>query len=208
VYANLNEISVVQKIRRAFVTTDINAIRSLQSQAEAADSRQRAANMVVLVAFIVTGIVWIIWQQSAHRSLRSLAQPGSIKFKESEAAVWWLIPLANLVMPLRVNRELHRESSRLAAATDDGVQRVNLWWTVYLASVALGIVAGVLSGLANDQATEITGGYFSRIIVSHWFSAAERIVTIVAALLAIGLIGRATTNLQTAYRKATSAPAA
>jgi uncharacterized protein DUF4328 len=204
VYANLNEISVIQKIRRAFVATDINAIRSIQSQAEAADSRQGSANTIVLAAFIVTGIIWLILQYRAQRSLRSLATPGSIKFKESDAVVWWLIPVANFWMPLRVNRELHSESSKLAGAADDGVQKVNLWWTLYLASAALGVVAAVMSGGADDPSTQITEGYFSKLITSHWFSAAGRVLTVMAAVAAIGLIGRATANLEAAHRRATS----
>jgi eukaryotic-like serine/threonine-protein kinase len=207
IFANLNEISVLRRIRTAFFSSNINAIGGLQADALAADDRQSAANMLVLVAFIVTGIVWMFWQSRAQRSLRSLAQPGTVKFRESDAVVWWIVPIANLWMPLRVNRELHRESSSLANQNDARIEIVHQWWAVYIAAAVLGLIGSAISSSVQDR-TDISASYFNQLTMSHWVTIGGRLATIVAGVLAIWLVRRATANLETAYRKTAAGPAA
>jgi hypothetical protein len=99
---------------------------------------------------MVVGIVWLIWQYRGHANLDAMGEKG-LRFTPRFAVVWWLVPLANLVMPYNVTVELWERLS------PDERSRTRLgplpaWWGAWVTSR---IVACV--GLAVQLSSVIPG---------------------------------------------------
>jgi hypothetical protein len=98
---------------------------------------------------------WLAWQHRAHRNLLGLRVP-ELGFRPGLAALGWLVPLANLVLPLLTMRELW-QASRPAPPAEawraNPALPVYLWWAGNLAWVGLYAVALVL--LASPKGQEV-----------------------------------------------------
>jgi hypothetical protein len=129
-----------------------------------------AVGAAVLVALFVyfAGIVGAaiavpMWMHRAFRNLPALgAAPTG--WSPAWAAGGWFIPLANLVIPYLVARELWR---RAHLDPERPGPLVHLWWAAWIGAYVLGVagnvagrfdvVAGDVVGMVNDVAT-ITAG--------------------------------------------------
>jgi hypothetical protein len=99
---------------------------------------------------VVVGIVWLMWQYRGQANLEAMGEKG-LRFTPRFAVVWWLVPLANLVMPYRVTVELWErlgpdERSRTTLGP------LPAWWGAWVTSR---IVACV--GLAVQLSSVIPG---------------------------------------------------
>ena len=205
--ANFNDARYVSRIKHAVVTRDSGLLLANRAGAIAADNKVNLANRLALIAFIVTGVAWLVWQHSAHRSLRSLAEPGSVRFSASDAWVWWIVPVASLWMPLQVNRELQDGSARLIGKPSR-IPRTNVWWTCYLAAGALSLAGSILAHVATSNAQEnATLSLFDQLLLSQWLAIAGRVVFVVTAFVAIGLVSAATQDLTSAFGRAPTSAA-
>jgi hypothetical protein len=98
---------------------------------------------------------WLRWQQRAHRNLRAL-QVQDLRYSPPVAVLGWLVPLANLVLPLLTVRELWQASHRDPPAgkwQSAPASLVSMWWGVSLAWVVLYAVALLL--LLNPKGQEV-----------------------------------------------------
>jgi len=109
---------------------------------ELQDSRDAALGVdgfIVLFA-LITGIIWLVWQHRAHSNLRALGA-AQLKYTPGWAVAWWLIPVANIVMPFLTVRELYKASDPEAGSVDwaarGGTGIVGVWWAARLVTQAL-----------------------------------------------------------------------
>ncbi|MDP3984792.1 MAG: DUF4328 domain-containing protein [Acidimicrobiia bacterium] len=118
------------------------------------------------LAYLATGIIWMIWQHRAHRNVGLWINP---RFRAS-AIWWWIVPVANLFMPLRAVREI---------AVTVGRERprwLSWWWGVLLTGNFLGAAT---SGI----------DYSRNLVAFETVSLASSLSITAAAALGIALVG-------------------
>jgi hypothetical protein len=175
--ALLNRISLLERAREGpFVTL---------AEVERADNRVIASAVVWLVVFVVTAIVWCVWQHRAQRNAIALAD-GKLEFTPGWAVGWWFVPFANFVKPFQSVRELWKAShgghkGRVVATWSV----IGWWWGLWLGAGVLGRIF-VRVGSENDLSNFIRH--------DTWRIVANGVVA-VAAILAI-LIVRSVVALQ------------
>lgn len=109
---------------------------------------ERIANNVeqwLLVAVVVTGIVFVLW---FYRLVKNLAVAGRWRGGSiGMAAGGWFIPVANFVIPVQYVNQAWK-------ASDDGTGRgsgpIAVWWTFWVAAGALRFVASGIDPRRDD----------------------------------------------------------
>jgi hypothetical protein len=142
----------------------------------------------------------LIWQHGAHKRLQMLVVPG-LQFTPGWAVGWWFIPFANLFKPHQVMRELWKASQ--PGSVGEGWKQakahtlVGVWWWVFLISRFLGgFTGGAARGAGSSD--ELRRALMVAIPVD--------LLTIAAAVLAVGLISSIEERLR--YREAAPTAAA
>lgn len=94
---------------------------------------------VELVAFVAAGIAWFAWSSRTVDNEDGLGiGPSSVS--PALAIAWWFLPIANLLMPYLIHREIYQRYHRGIAV---GTGIVALWWLVYVGCNLFGFfVAG------------------------------------------------------------------
>lgn len=142
-------------------------------------SREEA--LAGLVALIVTAlslaapILWLLWQRHAQSNLVALGMR-DLRFTPGWALGWWLIPLANLVMPYRTVKELLTRS----AGASEIPPWFAAWWGCFVGSTLL-ITYGTTLASATDPSV-VDQGYQAMAVGGA--------VHVVAGLLALRLVRR------------------
>jgi hypothetical protein len=98
---------------------------------------------------------WLRWQHRAHRNLRAL-RVQALRYSPPAAVLGWLVPLANLILPLLAVRELWQASYLDPPAgkwRNAPASGVSVWWGVSLAWVLLYAIALLL--LVNPKGQEV-----------------------------------------------------
>lgn len=120
---------------------------SLTKLAELRDADRIASNVAraIVVAIIVTGIVFIVW---FHRLVRNLVVTGRWQGgSPGMAAGAWFIPVANLVIPVQYANAAWK-------ASDDRSRRgagpIAVWWTFWVAQAVLRVVAAAIDPTTDD----------------------------------------------------------
>lgn len=136
------------------------------------DDLHQVLSISGLVLFVVTGILWMIWQYQLARS----AAPGELDRSAGWHVGSWFIPLANLVMPFQNLRDLWRRfvGSRRTAI-------LGWWWAATLATHVFPRL-----GTSGDD----TGLDALKSEVSWWL--ASSVIGIGSAALALVIVHRLT----------------
>jgi hypothetical protein len=105
---------------------------------------------------LATAVVWLLWQHQATANLWARGYQG-LKTRPGWAVGWWLIPVANLWMPLVTMLELDRRS------TPDGSRRrasplLGWWWAAYIGVIVpvVGLFAAAVPRFA-DEVNRVSG---------------------------------------------------
>jgi hypothetical protein len=156
-----------------------SGVGSLQEATDAID-RSRPVGIVVVVIYLSTVIMWLVWQHRAQSNLHALAVP-RLTFSPGWAVGWWLIPIANLWKPFQTVRELWK------ASTGD-----EKWWAVPTSSViGWWWACWVVFNFLYNTTIRFYGSESSTVrtyIVGDRVSIAGDLVSIVAAILAISIV--------------------
>lgn len=135
-----------------------------------------------VVALLVTGILFIIWLHTAHRSARM--DRAVLRHKSGWAIGGWFVPVLNLWRPFQMVTDVRR------GATGDETVGASLlqgwWWGAWLALSASSVA---VSSLYDDAAAAPEGAAYAEALRSaaSW----ERLscaLTAVSAILAILLV--------------------
>jgi hypothetical protein len=109
------------------------------AQAEAHDVRQRLLGALELTLGVAAGIALLVWVHRANRNAHALGSEG-MAYSPGWSVGWFFVPLANLVMPYRVLREIWKASTPGAGMHWRQVPVspiLGAWWAV---CVARGII--------------------------------------------------------------------
>ncbi len=171
VVLRLSEIGLLQRIGRGQLVSAEEAARS--------DDRVAAVAITSLVALLVTGIVWIVWQYRSQANLHA-SRLRQLGYTPGWVIGWWLIPFANLVKPFQTVRELWKASSGADAWwLSPTWPLIGWWWAAWIAALVLGRVA---TAVFNGAATLET------LVSSSWLYLVYEVVVIIGAVLAIAIV--------------------
>lgn len=129
--------------------------------------------MVEFAILIATWVAWLAWESRSVDNVYPLGA-GPIAFTPNWAIAWWFIPLANLVMPYRVHRDLHKRYG-----VQIGGWLVLAWWWAYLINNVFGTLVGRMWLAAEG---------FEQLQSALTMYLASEGLTILAATLAIVMI--------------------
>ena len=137
-----------------------------------------------LLPWLVTGILFVIWTYTLHHSARmdrSVLRHGS-----GWAIGGWFVPVLNFWRPFQVVLDVRR------GATGDAdlpvTRTLGWWWATFLAAYATNVVAGfyyrAIDTTTDDGADRLLDDFAS---AASW-ERGSAVLTIVCALLAIGVV--------------------
>ncbi len=146
---------------------------------------------------IATIVLFLIWEYRAFNNLSAL-KARNLEFSPGWAVGWWFIPLANLVKPFQVIRELWNESDsdfdeetgflNVSPGTP-GI--VGFWWAAFLVS---GITARIANKLVDTNSAATSTAFPIVLIVAS-------LLLIAAAVLAIVLVKNITQRQEKRFAK-------
>lgn len=108
------------------------------SEATMNDSRQQIIGIVYFIAYIISGITFIMWFRRAYFNLHQ--KVGYLSRSEGMAAGAWFIPFLNWFVPYTIMRELYVESARLLRKDNESrsfqlnTSYIVIWWTLWIIS--------------------------------------------------------------------------
>ena len=122
---------------------------------------------VGIIVSAATGLSWLVWQYTAQRNVWATAPGRAPRVSPAWAVGWWLVPVANLWMPLVAIRELRTRSHRGSERPPmGGFVILAAWWVVWVASSVVGLIAvvellvSVFSRLIQNDGAFATGASF------------------------------------------------
>jgi hypothetical protein len=155
-----------------------------QAEALANDARQQLLLLANAISSIVCIILFLMWVYRTNRNLRPLGVRG-IEFTPGWSVGWWFVPIANIVRPYQIVKEIYLASDPLVALPR-GIQRrgappvVRGWWGCWVAGYIINRV--VTRGEAPTSPAEL-------ISLSYGVSISSAL-HVVAGILAIVLVAR------------------
>ena len=164
------------------------------AEAETNDLRVLIATSVSLLALVVGGILWCIWQNRTSKNVRALGAE-NLQFGPN-AWGWFFCPVVNLWRPVSVISELWTAASD-ADSQDDEVVPPNWliggWWLPWL-------LGGIISRIAAKMA-EDTSDIGALVTSSQWEMVSDVLIAI-SGVFAILLV----TKLQKRVRARAARP--
>ena len=136
--ALLNRLSLVDDLETGLVSIEF------VQQAQNADDTVQAAGLATLVVFVVTFIVFIVWQWRCAKNAEVVGRYVG-KWSPGWSIGGWFIPFANFVIPILVLQDLWRASDPNAEPVQHtrprGSGLLTAWWVVFLVStVAMNVI--------------------------------------------------------------------
>jgi hypothetical protein len=170
--------------------TLINRIRNdsgsvTLSEAQRADDRVSALSGVVLVLYLATGVVWVIWFYRTRRNVEAWS-PVFQRRTTGWAIGAWVCPIVNLWFPYMIVKDVFDDTERPvqgAYLARRSRPLLVVWWTSF---VALFVVAIVERGVGDPKSLDDLTLYTNTEIVAV-------VVRIVSAVLAIVVVRQLTT---------------
>jgi hypothetical protein len=111
------------------------------------DDRVVAAAWISGGAFVLGGILGILWFRRAYKNLKSM---GRNSYGPGWAIAGWIVPIMSLFRPYQMAKELVRESPRVRG--NEGTGLVGIWWLLYVAGT---LGNQVIGRLAQDTLDDV-----------------------------------------------------
>jgi len=181
IYADSREVELMNRIIDGEVVT--------LAEAETSDNRMALAGVLLLAAFVVAAITFIVWFSRAYKNLPALGATG-LRYGPGWSIGAWFVPFLNLWRPKQIANDIWRASDP-AARPDQGAEWLHkpvpglltVWWVLWVVSV---FAANVTFRLYLDDETpqDIRRADYADIL-ALW-------ADIAAAVLAIVVVRRIT----------------
>ncbi len=111
-------------------------------EANANDSREQFIGIFYIIAYIISGITFIMWFRRAYFNLHQRVT--KLNFSEGWAAGSWFVPFVNLGRPARIMQELYTETTKFLNKFSQNKRQFNFsnyigwWWALWLISGIFG----------------------------------------------------------------------
>lgn len=144
------------------------------------DLREQSIGILYLIAYISSGIVFIMWFRRAYFNLHQKVK--SLSYTEGWAAGSWFVPIVNLYRPYEIMKELYEETKKCIIDEDKSLyidlttNLLGIWWTLWIINGILGNIVFRLSRQADTIPELLTVTIIS--LISGFIGVGLGIVTI------------------------------
>jgi hypothetical protein len=180
-------LAVLTAATRAGLIARLDELEEGTGTVAAAQDASSVVDGVAWATFAVlsiTAVFWIVWQYRAHASLPALGAVG-LRFTPGWVVAWWLIPVANFVMPVLTMAELWKVSDPEAGPADWPGRRVpallGFWWAFWL--LRFPVLGAVAAAIGTEQDVDT-------LTARAGTGIAADLAMVIAAALAIVLVRR------------------
>ncbi|MDA8570990.1 DUF4328 domain-containing protein [Schleiferiaceae bacterium] len=110
--------------------------------ANANDSREQIVGIIYMIAYIISGIMFIQWFRRAYFNLHQ--KVNHLSHSEGWAAGAWFVPILNLFRPYQIMKELYNETKDLLVKNGLNISEnfstgiLGWWWTLWIIDNFLG----------------------------------------------------------------------
>lgn len=161
-------------------------------EAEANDRRQMAVVSLRVILYLACAVAFLFWIHRAYSNLTALGNSKAhLSYSPTMAVVWFLIPLANLIMPYLVSKEIWNKSDPAIRTEDDmaftppeSPMLLTVWWLAWVTSNVFGNLAG---RFIDESPTPDTLAWATKV---DMLSQALSILAAVLAILVVNAIQR------------------
>jgi hypothetical protein len=182
--AELNERRVVDKLIGDGYSVTL-------AQAHSADLRVNTAGNLELLAYVVTGIVWIVWFSLARQNAQAY-DAGIHPRSQGWAIGGWFCPVVCFWFPYQMTRDILRADQRReqpSPPSQPSSPLVRSWWALLLAALLFDRIVGFQKGTTlGELHTKVTLAIFADVIVT---------LAAIAALLVVRKLTGANENKRT-----------
>ncbi|MBN2611219.1 MAG: DUF4328 domain-containing protein [Bacteroidales bacterium] len=122
--------------------------------ANANDLREQTIGILYLIAYIISGITFIMWFRRAYYNLHQRVK--NLSCEEGWAAGSWFVPVVNLYRPFQIMKELYEETKHYLISGNNPVQPdlstrfLGLWWALWIIN---GIIGQIIFRLYRNADT-------------------------------------------------------
>jgi len=112
------------------------------SEIDSNDFREQAIAIFYMIAYIISGIVFIQWFRRAYFNLHQKKE--FLSFSEGWAAGSWFVPIVSLYRPLQIMKELYEETRDFLISKGETFHKdlttnfLGLWWTLWIVNNLIG----------------------------------------------------------------------
>lgn len=96
-------------------------------------------SFVFIIIYIISAVTFIMWFRRAYYNLHQ--KISDLSYTESWAAIGWFIPLANLVVPYVIMKDLYTKINILLQNNTVSrlkISNVRIWWGLWIVSSIIG----------------------------------------------------------------------
>jgi hypothetical protein len=166
------EMRILERYQQGEAISDAEIVKALD--------RSGFVGLVILVLFLVSGILWLVWQHRGHANLHA-AGVDRLRFTPGWAVGWWFVPFANIVKPFQTVRELWKASDGSPQWWETKTWPViGWWWAGYL---VFNVLDGVASAYFADESVTVDS-----LITGDKLSIAGDVASVATAILAIWIV--------------------
>ncbi len=153
-------IWIVFAIEIVSIISDFFQYQLLQSgnistgEASSNDSRQQLIAGIYFIAYIISGITFILWFRRAYFNLHLISR--NLKYTEGWAAGGWFVPILNLWYPYTIMRELFTETfsffNKNNSNSEDTFKLsiIGWWWALWIIASFFAYLGANLLSKSNN----------------------------------------------------------
>ena len=175
-----------------------------EADASANDTREQIIAILELVAYLIAGILFLVWIYRANRNLRAL-KIRNPKYSPGWAVALFFVPFVNLYFPFDIVRTLWKESNPDIGISDkffmqdSSVRKqyssesplIGLWWGCWIVS---GFTSRISSRLSSD---------IDQLITATWVEMASDAIGIIGTVCLILIVKEIDERQEEKHRRLT-----
>ena len=126
---------------------------------EANDTREAVVGLIYFVAYLISGITFIMWFRRAYFNLHQ--RVSHLSLSEGWAAGCWFVPILNLFRPYQIMKEIYVETKKLftkrglSEKVDYSTDYLGWWWTLWIISGIIGQIIFRIALNGDDSADNL-----------------------------------------------------
>lgn len=156
---------ISSSLQYSLLQTFSNGGEITDEAANANDLREQIIGTLYSIAYIISGITFIMWFRRAYFNLHQRVK--NLSFAESWAAGSWFVPILNLYRPFQIMKELYEETKKYINKRDESskidleTSFLGFWWALWIINGILGRIVFRLSRNADTIPELLTITTFS-----------------------------------------------
>ena len=150
------------------------------AMAESNDSRQALVALLLLAAYLIALVTFLMWQYRVRKNADYIGITG-LRFSPAWVIGWWFVPIMNLFRPYQVMKEMWRSNYHNTYEQNENSEMSGLigwWWGLVIVSGFISIISWIYIR-SDDIDALIIGDRLDLLLSAIWiFSSIIEIVLI------------------------------